>query len=387
MAVPTHVNILFKFSFPYHEDASSRLILTCLCLPAHRARLRALPHGGQHLHRLCGGRLPGGSLLLHLLAAQTADPTAYSLLPAQLPGWDHPHDPHHRAPEPPCPVATVQHSHHQLKFGRRRQLHAEVFSGRSGAAAWLPGVCHRLLVSLHPHPDPSNSASTSTSPLHIPARTHVRRHPASSALQPQPQPHPHPAAATPALDGFSPLAGHRVPSAAAVLLPPAAWRLHSSQGLCWLRTELTGLPAGEIEGLQDLEVVGCPYGHCNTAGGVWVEGPVRLNGHRASNRRTRDKAQQSCRSSVMWPEAFPHCNTTVQQTCQGQQQYWILCTFHHIVYRIIWTIFYFFIHAVFLSWQFIVELKSFQIIRLSLKTQIQAGRSVTVLCIATLWYY
>lgn len=62
---------------------------------------------------------------------------------------------------------------------------------------------------------------------------------------------------------------------------------------------------GEIEGLQDLEMAGCLYGHCNTAVGVWVEGPVRLNGHRASDRRMGDKAQQSCCGSVMWPEAYP----------------------------------------------------------------------------------
>lgn len=197
-----------------------------------RARLRALPHGGKHLHCLHCGRLSGRRLLLHLPAAQAADATAHSSLPAQLPRRDHPHDPHHRSAEPPRSVATVQHSHHQLQLGRRQQLRAEVFSRRSGATR-LPGVCHRVLVSLHPYTDPSDSAPTSTTPLHIP--THSRRHPAPTAR------HPHPAAAPPALHALSPLTERHVPPAPAVLLPPAARRLHSSQELRWLRTELTGL--------------------------------------------------------------------------------------------------------------------------------------------------
>lgn len=176
---------------------------------------------------------------MHLPAAQAADPAAHSLLPAQLPGRNHPHDPHHRSPESPGPVATVQHGHHQLELGRRRQLHAEVLfrgSGAAAAAARLPGVCHRLIVGLHPHPDPSDSASASTSPLHIPTSTHVWRHPTPLL--------PHPATAPPALHALSPLSEHWVPPATAVLLPPATRRLHSSQGLRRLWTELTGIPAG-----------------------------------------------------------------------------------------------------------------------------------------------
>lgn len=224
---------------------------------ASRARLRALPYGGKHLHRLHCGRLSRRSLLLHLPEAQAADAAAHPSLPAQLPRRDHPHDPHHRSAEPPRSVATVQHSHHQLQLGRRQQLHAEVFSRRSGAAR-LPGVCHRILVSLHPHPDPSNSTPTPTSPLYIP--THIRRHTAPAA------PHPHPAAAPPALHALSPLTECRVPPAPAVLLPPAAGRFHSSKELRWLRTELTGLSRRSRGGSRFLD--GAKYEHA--AADVWV---------------------------------------------------------------------------------------------------------------------
>lgn len=213
-AMKTHFNNLFS--------ASSLFILTCLCFL--RARLRPLPNGGKHLRRLRRGWLPGGRLLLHLSAAQAADPAAHSLLPAQLPGWNHPHDPHHRSPESPRSVATVQHGHHQLQLSRRGQLHAEVLLRRSGAAAAaaarLPGVCYSLLVSLHPHPSPSDSASTSTSTLHISTSTHVRRHPTPL--------HPCPASAPPAFNALSPLSERRVPPSTAVLLPSTARCLHSS---------------------------------------------------------------------------------------------------------------------------------------------------------------
>ena len=211
----------------FYSTRLSHVVLTVLS--PLRARLRSLPDGGKHLRRLRHRRLSGGRLLLHLPAAQAADPAAHPLLPAQLPGRDHPHDPHHRPPEPPRPVATVQHGHHQLQLGRRRQLHAEVLPRRSGAAAAarLPGVRHHLLVGLHPHTGPSASLSPSPSPLHLP--TYVRRH--ATPL------HPHPAAAPPALHVLS---ERRVPPAAAVLLPPAARRLLSGEGIRRLRTELTG---------------------------------------------------------------------------------------------------------------------------------------------------
>lgn len=200
-----------------------------------RARLRPLPHGGKYLRRLRHHRLPGGHLLLHLPAAQAADPAAHSLLPAQLPGRNHPHDPHHGSPEPARAVTAVQHGHHQLQLGRGRQLHAEVLHRRSAAAAAsrLPGVRHHLLVSLHSHSDPSGSASSSTSSLLLPAG-HL------TVWKPPTPVFTLPAAAASSL---APVSERRLPPAAAVLLPPAARRLHGSQGLRRLRTELTGLLA------------------------------------------------------------------------------------------------------------------------------------------------
>lgn len=212
--------------------------ITDLCFLPHRAHLRALPDGGEHLHRLHHSWLTGGRLLLHVSQAQAADPAAHSLLFTQLPGGNHPHDPHHGSPKPASAIAAIQHGHHQLQFSRRRQLHAEVFSRRSGAAAArLPGISHRLIVSLHSHPDPTDSSSTS--PLHIPTSTHDRRDPAPAAFI------PHPAAAPSAPDGHSLFPEHQLPSPPAVLLPAAAWRLHGNQGLRWLWTELTGSQHGK----------------------------------------------------------------------------------------------------------------------------------------------
>lgn len=218
---------------------TSFLISTRVFAP--RARVRALPHGGEHLRRLRGRRLSGRRVLLHLPATQGADPAARPSVPAQLPRRDHPHDPHHGAAEPPRSVATVQHGHHQLQLGRREQLRAKVLPRGSGAR--LPGV----LVGPGPHPDPSDSAA---------APLHVGRHAAPAALRPRP------AAAAPALGA---VAECRVPAAPAVLLPPAARRLRSDQGLRRLRTELTGL-SRRNGGNAAVSDGGC----CWCSGGGWL---------------------------------------------------------------------------------------------------------------------
>lgn len=219
----------------YHHVCRSHLHHLHLSFRAH---LCSLPDGGKHLRRLRHHWLPGGSLLLHLPAAQAANPAANPLLSAQLPGRDHPHDPDHGSSEPACSVSTVQHGHHQLQLGWRGKLHPQVFSGGSGpaaAAAWLPCDCHCLLFSLHSHSDPTDSTtSTTTSPLHITTGAANRRPPAPTAAPP------------------SAHSEHQLPASSAVLLPPAARRLHSNQGLCRLWTELTGIPAGVNRGLQEL---------------------------------------------------------------------------------------------------------------------------------------
>lgn len=79
-----------------------------------RTYLHALPDGRLHLCGIRGHWLVGGCVLLHVFTTQTADPAAYPLFSAQLPGRDHPHDldcrrsPHHTA----CTVTPVQHGHH-----------------------------------------------------------------------------------------------------------------------------------------------------------------------------------------------------------------------------------------------------------------------------------
>lgn len=228
----------FSPAFILNEQLCS--FLMCVFAPL-RARLRPLPHGGKHLRGLRHRRLPGGRLLLHMPAAQAAHPAAHPLLPAQLPGRNHPHDPHLGSPEPAGTVATVQHGHDQLQLGRRRQLHAEVLHRRpaAAAAARLSGVRHHLLVGLHPHSDPSDSASSSAASILVPSSDlSVWKHPAPVF--------PLPAAAPSTL---SPLSECWLPPAAAVLLPPAARRLRGSQGLRRLRTELTGLPARGNRGI------------------------------------------------------------------------------------------------------------------------------------------
>ncbi|XP_046880931.1 protein shisa-3 homolog isoform X1 [Hypomesus transpacificus] len=207
-----------------------------------RAHLRAFPDGGLHLCGLRSGGLPGGRLLLHLPAAQAAHPTAHPLLPPQLSGRDHPHDPHHCTPQPAHPLAPVQHRHHQLQLRRGWRLPTTLFPGgpRTGArpepATWMPGVCHNL--QLHP----SATTSTPAPSVHLPSRVHGGgKHPAPTPLQPfsPPPPHPHAAPAPPGPHAHTPLSGCGFPPATAVLLPLAVGALLRGQGFCRLWPELT----------------------------------------------------------------------------------------------------------------------------------------------------
>lgn len=94
----------------------------------YRAHLRALPDGGLHLRGICSGGFSGGRVLLHLPATQAAHTAAHPLLTAQS-GRNHPHDPHHSPSQPAHAITPVQHGHHQLQLGGRRQLHPALLPG------------------------------------------------------------------------------------------------------------------------------------------------------------------------------------------------------------------------------------------------------------------
>lgn len=86
MITITTFGVFFQTHLITHSFLShGGFLLTDPNLPvssALRAHLRPLPDGGQHLRGLRGGGLSGGGLLLHLPAAQAADPAANPLLPA-----------------------------------------------------------------------------------------------------------------------------------------------------------------------------------------------------------------------------------------------------------------------------------------------------------------
>lgn len=157
-----------------------------------------------------------------------------------------------------------------------------------------------------------------------------------------------PATPTPSCSSTRPLTPRRAPASSCLSNTFSRCSLTPSQQLRALPTSdrADRAPRRGTEGLQDLEMVGCEA--AQTKQHIWwrLGWKARAGWQR---RATAGREIKHCKAALAWgvsPAATQ--DDAAQQTCQGKLQIWTLCTFHHVVSRIFWTIFFFFfLRAVF----------------------------------------